>query len=124
MVSWPLVRDSDPHPTQRQGPGPVRARSELEEEERANQRRQELAVQRSELNPPDVRIRAWEKVHGLRLPSDLSHPILDVIAVGTRLTLAEVQAEQRARASRRATRVAPGTPAEVLSTSSSTHPVE
>jgi hypothetical protein len=55
-------------------------------------------VQRSELNPPDVRIRAWEKLHGLRLPSDSAHPILDVIAVGTRLTLAEIQAEQRARA--------------------------
>jgi hypothetical protein len=107
MVSWPLARDTDPHATRRQAPGPIRTRSEIEEEERANQRRLELAVQRSELNPPDVRIRAWEKLHGLRLPSDTSHPILDVIAVGTRLTLAEVQAEQRARASRHATRVEP-----------------
>ena len=80
------------------GPGPYRARSELEEEQRAQLRRSRLAVQRSELNPPNVRIRAWEDVHGLRLPADAEHPILDVIAVGTRLTLAEVQAEQRARA--------------------------
>jgi hypothetical protein len=102
MVSWPLAKDTDPRSTQRQSPAPIRTRTEIEEEERANQRRHELAVQRSELNPPDVRIRAREKLHGLRLPSDSAHPILDVIAVGTRLTLAEIQAEQRARASRRA----------------------
>jgi hypothetical protein len=98
MVSWPLTKDAELRSTQRKAPGPIRTRSELEEEERANQRRLELAVQRSELNPPAVRIRAWEKLHGLCLPSDSAHPILDVIAVGTRLTLAEVQAEQRARA--------------------------
>jgi hypothetical protein len=85
-----------------EGPGPYRARAELEEEERALQKRSQLAVQRSELNPPDVRIRAWEDVHGLRLPADSEHPILDVIAVGTRLTLAQVQAEQRARAAQTA----------------------
>jgi hypothetical protein len=68
--------------------------------ERAEKRRQELAEQRSELNAPDVRIRTWEKVHQLRLPSDPAHPILDVIAVSTRLTLAEVQEEQRTRATR------------------------
>jgi len=71
-----------------------------EEHERAEKRRQELAEQQSELNPPDVRIRAWEKVHQLRLPGDPLHPILDVIAIGTRLTLAEVREEQRTRAAR------------------------
>jgi hypothetical protein len=80
-----------------EGPGPYRAPAELEEEKRANERRSELAQQRSELNPPEVRIRAWEKVHGLRLPLDSTHPILEVIAVGTRLTLAQVHAEQLAR---------------------------
>jgi hypothetical protein len=75
-----------------------------EESERAEKRRQELAEQRSDLNPPDVRIRAWEKIHQLRLPSDPAHPILDVIAVSTRLKLAEVQEEQRARAARAANR--------------------
>ena len=73
-----------------------------EESERAEKRRQELAEQRSDLNPPAVRIRAWEKIHQLRLPSDPVHPILDVIAVSTRLTLAEVQEEQRMRAARAA----------------------
>jgi hypothetical protein len=71
-----------------------------EESERAEKRRQDLAEQRSDLNPPDVRIRAWEKIHQLRLPSDPTHPILDIIAVSTRLTLAQVQEEQRTRAAR------------------------
>jgi hypothetical protein len=75
-----------------------------EESERAEKRRQELAEQRSDRNPPDVRIRAWEKLHQLRLPSDPAHPILDVIAVSTRLTLAEVREEQRTRAARAADR--------------------
>ena len=74
----------------------------LEELERAEKRRQELAEQRSELNPPGVRIRTWERIHQLRMPSDPAHPILDVIAVSTRLTLEEVREEQRARAARRA----------------------
>ena len=72
----------------------------LEELERAEKRRQELAEQRSALNPPEVRIRTWERIHQLRMPSDPAHPILDVIAVSTRLTLEEVREEQRARAAR------------------------
>lgn len=71
-----------------------------EEFERAEKRRLELAEQSSDLNPPHVRIRTWERIHQLRLPSDPAHPILDVIAIGTRLTLAEVREEQRARAAR------------------------
>jgi len=74
----------------------------LEEHERAQQRRLELAEQRSDLNPPEVRIRAWEKVHALRLPGDPRHPVLGVIAMGTGLTLAQVREEQRARAAQRA----------------------
>ena len=66
-----------------------------EEYERAETKRRELAEQRSEANPPDARIRTWERLHGLRLPSDPAHPILDVIAVSTR-------DEQCARAARTA----------------------
>lgn len=73
-----------------------------EEYERAEGKRRQMAEQRSEANPPDVRIRTWEKLHGLRLPSDPTHPILDVIAVSTRLTLAQVRDEQCARAARTA----------------------
>jgi len=70
--------------------------------ERAEKRRLELAEQCSDLNPPDVRIRTWERIHELRMPSDPAHPILDVIAVSTRLTLEEVRQEQRTRAARAA----------------------
>lgn len=69
----------------------------LEEHERAQKRQLELAEQQSDLNPPGVRIRVWEKVHALRLPGDPGHPVLRVIALGTGLTLAQVQEEQRAR---------------------------
>jgi len=75
-----------------------------EEYERAEKRRQELAEQRSDLNTPEIRIRTWEKVHQLRLPSDPAHPILDVIAVSTRLTLEQVREEQRSRAAQAVTR--------------------
>lgn len=69
----------------------------FEEHERAQRRQLEVAEQHSDLNPPDVRIRMWEKVHALRLPGDPGHPVLRVVAIGTGLTLAQVQAEQRAR---------------------------
>jgi hypothetical protein len=71
-----------------------------EENERSEKRRHDLAEQRSALNPPEVRIRTWERIHQLRMPTDPAHPILDVIAVSTRLTLEEVQEEQRTRAAR------------------------
>jgi hypothetical protein len=73
-----------------------------EEYERSEKRRLDLAEQRSDLNPPDVRIRTWERIHALRLPSDPAHPILDVVAISTRLTLEEVREEQRMRAARAA----------------------
>jgi len=77
-------------------------RLEQEARERAERRRVELAEQRSDVHPPEVRIRTWERLHGLRLPSDPEHPILDLVAVSTRLTLAQVQEEQSARAARAA----------------------
>jgi hypothetical protein len=77
-----------------------------EEFERAEKRRRDLAEQRSELSPPDVRIRTWERVHQLRLPADPAHPILEVIAASTRLTLAEIRDEQQTRAARAAGKAA------------------
>jgi len=71
-----------------------------EQLERERRRSSGLAEQRSEHNPPELRIRVWEQMHGLRMPSDPEHPVLDVIALGTRLTLAEVQHEQSVRAGR------------------------
>jgi len=49
-----------------------------------------------------MRIRAWEKVHQLRMPSTPLHPVLEVIAAATQLSLADVQEEQQRRMARRA----------------------
>jgi hypothetical protein len=101
-MSWLLANETAPRPSATELIQTHRARIALEEAERAQLRREELAAQCSDRNPPGVRIRIWEKLHGLRLPSDATHPILDVIAVGTRLTLVEVREEQRARQAQRA----------------------
>jgi hypothetical protein len=68
-----------------------------EQFERAERKRMELAGQRSELNDAKARIRAWEKVHALRLPTSPTHPVLQVIAEATDLALKDVLDEQRER---------------------------
>jgi hypothetical protein len=95
--SWVFANDTDRHRSAGELMKDHRARLALEEEERTERRRLQLEEQRSDLNSARVRIQAWEKAHGLRLPAGASHPILDVIASGTRLTLAEVREEQQAR---------------------------
>jgi hypothetical protein len=79
-----------------------RARIAHEDTVKAEKRRLLLADQTSSEHSPDQRIRLWEKIHGLRLPVEPDHPILDVIAVATRLTLTEVQQEQRDRSGNQA----------------------
>ena len=79
-----------------------RRRRALEERERAELKRMELETQRSPASSADIRIRAWENVHRLSMPSDPNHPVLVAIANATQLTLVEVQNEQRLRSARRA----------------------
>jgi hypothetical protein len=79
-----------------------RRRRELEESERAELKRMDLEMQSSPSNSAEMRIRAWEKVHRLSMPSSPSHPALAAIAAATQLALADVQNEQRLRAARRA----------------------
>jgi len=74
-----------------------RERIALEEEERARKRTSQFEELRSEVNSVPGRIRAWEKMHGLRLPSDPAHPILRVIASTTGVSLSCLREEQRAR---------------------------
>jgi hypothetical protein len=74
-----------------------RARVAIEAAERVEKRRAEQAEQCASSSAPEMRIRVWEKVHGLRLPLDAAHPIVAVVAAETHLTLAEVLEEQRAR---------------------------
>lgn len=80
-----------------------RRRLELDAEERVERRRLDIAEQTLEPNIPGVRIRAWEKVHALRMPSSAEHPVLNVIAFDTELSLADVHEEQRVRSQRAAT---------------------
>ena len=82
-----------------------RERRALEVLERAAVKRQDHAEQCSTENSADVRIRAWEKLHQLQMPSMPLHPVLQVIAVATQLSLAEVQDEQQRRTARRASAV-------------------
>jgi hypothetical protein len=72
----------------------------FEEEERARKRTTQFEELRSEINSVQARIRAWEKMHGLRLPSDPAHPILGVIASATGISLAYLLEEQQARRAR------------------------
>ena len=79
-----------------------RRRRALEERERAELKRMDLETQCSPSSSADLRIRAWEKVHRLSIPSDPGHHVLVAIAAATQLTLAEVQNEQRLRFAQRA----------------------
>ena len=81
-------------------------RLELDAEERLHQRQRALAEQSSTANAPAVRIRIWEKVHALRMPGDAAHPVLEVIAFGTGLTLEQIREEQRTRVALRIKRSA------------------
>ena len=74
-----------------------RQRRALEEQERADLKVANQAQQYSALNSAASRIRAWEKVHHLRMPSDPQHPVLGAIAAATQLTLEDIQNEQRLR---------------------------
>jgi hypothetical protein len=74
-----------------------RARVAHEHAEREEHRQAELVQLSSTLNAPGERIRLWERMHGLPLPRDPKHNLLDVIAAATDLELAQVQEEQRLR---------------------------
>lgn len=95
--SWLFSPQSAPPATPGELINDYRSRLALEQFRAAERRQQEMAEQSSTLNPPEVRIRAWERVHGVRLPADPAHPVLRVVASATELTLAQVQEEQRKR---------------------------
>ena len=74
-----------------------RARLALEESNTRERRRIAAAEQVSESSGPDQRIRVWERVHALALPTNPEHPLINVIAAGTNLTVDDVRGEQRRR---------------------------
>lgn len=63
-----------------------RARVAIEEETRIVKRLAAQAEQCETSTTPEARIRAWEKLHELRLPSDAGHPIVTIIALATHLS--------------------------------------
>jgi len=74
-----------------------RTRLSMEQFHADERRRAELLELTATTNTPDVRIRAWERTHGLSLPRGAEHPVLPSVAAATRLTLEQVHAEQRRR---------------------------
>ena len=104
----PNSRDGSAHSSTRSEL--IRTHSEMlaaEAEANAARRRVELEELRSDMMTPEQRIRAWERVHGLRLPPDPNHRVLGAIALRTRLTLEQVQTVQHDDAVRRMARTAP-----------------
>jgi hypothetical protein len=77
-----------------------RERLVFEAEERARQRTRQYEEIRSEFSSVSARIRTWEKMHGLRLPTSPAHPILEVIAAATGVSLADLREEQQLRRAR------------------------
>jgi hypothetical protein len=74
-----------------------RSRIAHELADREEHRQADLAELCSVRNAPGERVRIWERMHGLAMPRDPSHHLLDVIAVATHLELSQVQEEQRLR---------------------------
>jgi hypothetical protein len=69
----------------------------FEERERERLRMQQFEELRSEINSVAVRVRAWERLYGLLLPTSPTHAILPVISVATGIPVAAIREEQRAR---------------------------
>lgn len=68
------------------------------QEQRALARQAELESQTSMRYAPQERILIWERLHAVRLPASAAHPLVEVIAAQTQLSVGEIQAEQQRRA--------------------------
>lgn len=97
MAFDPDGRYRDPAATPDNWMADHRARIALEESERLERKRQELLQQTSESSTPAERIRIWERRHGLTLPRDANHRLLNTVARQTDLALAQVHEEQQRR---------------------------
>lgn len=75
-----------------------RAQIERQQQERALERQQQIALQSSPLSEPEERIRLWEKLHALSLPRSAKHKLLPVIADQTNLSIQQVLDAQQRRA--------------------------
>lgn len=75
-----------------------RAQLEHEQQQRMEERQQQIALQSSPLSSALDRIRLWEKLHALTLPRSPTHKLLRIIAAQTDLHLEQVLEVQRHRA--------------------------
>jgi len=62
----------------------------------------DLARQTAVDSAPEMRIALWERRHGLALPRDPTHPLMQFVATSTDLEIGQVREEQKNRALRRA----------------------
>lgn len=93
---WSPPRRS-PAPIPGEAPDEYRSRVLQQQADTAERRRQDLKDQSSSLKTPAARILVWERLHHTRLPKDLTHGLVAVIAANTGLTTEQVQQEQRER---------------------------
>ena len=96
MALVPL-RDEITHTYTLTGGGEHRRKIREAEQQRAALRANELAAQVSPAKDAEERIRIWERLHALRLPRSSGHVLVRVIATQTRLTIGQVNEEQRRR---------------------------
>jgi hypothetical protein len=96
MALIPL-RDEITHTYPLTGSGEYRRKIREAEQQRAALRADELAAQVSPTKDAEERIRIWERLHALRLPRSSGHVLVRVIAKQTRLTIGQVNEEQRRR---------------------------
>ena len=61
-----------------------RAQLEHEQQQRMEERQQQIALQSSPLSSAQDRIRLWEKLHALALPRSPTHKLLRIIAAADR----------------------------------------
>jgi hypothetical protein len=74
-----------------------RAAVQVKTEKKAAERKHELEELMSYVRTPAERIEAWERIFQLKLPSSKEHPLIEVIAAATGLTVDELGAELRRR---------------------------
>jgi len=88
-----------------------RSQLEHEQQQRAVERQQQIALQCSPLSSAEERIQLWERLHQLALPRSPTHKLLRVIAEQTELALEQVLEIQKRRFAPRTPPVAPAAPA-------------
>ena len=72
-----------------------RAQAEHEQQQRLQERQQQIALLTSHLSTPEERIRLLEKLHALNMTLSPTHKLLRIIADQTELSLEQVLEVQR-----------------------------